>query len=147
MGDTEYEKYVVGSDKNSVSDDYDEFVSEFSKNVDSSDSSDASLGKLMAEATADKGSGTPAASEQAASPVSDSPIEDAAEAKSMSTEQPASAQDYDGSAQDAPEIIATPEDILAEIVASTDGTAPEANAPAASSDTCLLYTSDAADEF
>lgn len=135
MGDTEYEKYVVGSDKNSVSDDYDEFVSEFSKNVDSSDSSDASLGKLMAEAAADKGSGTPAASEQAASPVSDSPIEDAAEAKSMPTEQPASAQDYDGSAQDAPEIIATPEDILADIVASTDGAAPEANAPAASSDT------------
>ena len=133
MGDTEYEKYVAGGGKNSASDDYDEFVSEFSKNVDSSDSSDASLGKIMAEATADKDSDEPAAPEQTAAAVSDSQTD--AEAKSVPTKQPASAQEDDGSAQDAPEMIATPEDILADIVASTDGTASEANAPAAPSDT------------
>ena len=50
MGESEYAKYVAGEGKDSDSDDYDEFVTQFSENVDGrSDSSDAAPAAAASE--------------------------------------------------------------------------------------------------
>ena len=131
MGESEYAKYVAGEGKDSDSDDYDEFVTQFSENVDGrSDSSD--------EAPAAAASEQPAAAAEPADGAAASDAHAATDAYAVSDAASAdTAADADVSGDSgavAPSPIdcaVTPEDMLADIVASTDGTNVNADADTA----------------
>ena len=131
MGESEYAKYVAGEGKDSDSDDYDEFVTQFSENVDGrSDSSDAAPAAAASEqpaAAAESADGATASDAHAATDAY--AVSDAA---SADTAADADVSGDSGAVAPSPiDCAVTPEDMLADIVASTDGTNVSADADTA----------------